>query len=150
MPRDASDADAQIVLAMSFVCSGNMPAALEGAKHALTLNRNSAAAHEMLGGTLTYMGRTAEGRSEALIALRNGLSHGSVEIHSPGMALGLVEACARATDDVFRLRSRRASMTSPACRLTEIGGPVAAEPKVRFRPEVGPCGEAAGPHRCRF
>ena len=31
---------------------------------------------------------------EALIALRNGLSHGTSEIHSPGMALDVVEACA--------------------------------------------------------
>jgi hypothetical protein len=38
---------------------------------------------------------------EALIALRNGLSHGTAEIHSPGMALAVVEACARAIDDVY-------------------------------------------------
>ena len=31
---------------------------------------------------------------EALIALRNALAHGTSEIHSPGMALGAVEACA--------------------------------------------------------
>lgn len=31
---------------------------------------------------------------EALIALRNGLSHGTSDIHSPGMALDVVEACA--------------------------------------------------------
>ncbi len=31
---------------------------------------------------------------EALIALRNGLSHGTSDIHSPGMALEVVEACA--------------------------------------------------------
>ena len=31
---------------------------------------------------------------EALIALRNGLSHGSAEIHSPGMALKILAACA--------------------------------------------------------
>jgi hypothetical protein len=31
---------------------------------------------------------------EALIALRNGLSHGTSDIHSPGMALDIVEACA--------------------------------------------------------
>lgn len=38
---------------------------------------------------------------EALVALRNGLSHGTAEIHSPGMALEVVEACARAIDDVY-------------------------------------------------
>lgn len=32
---------------------------------------------------------------EALIALRNGLSHGTSDIHPPGMALEVVEACAR-------------------------------------------------------
>jgi len=31
---------------------------------------------------------------EALIALRNGLSHGTSDIHSPGMALDVVDACA--------------------------------------------------------
>jgi hypothetical protein len=31
---------------------------------------------------------------EALIVLRNGLSHGTSDIHSPGMALDVVEACA--------------------------------------------------------
>ena len=31
---------------------------------------------------------------EALIAMRNGLSHGTSDIHSPGMALEVVEACA--------------------------------------------------------
>jgi hypothetical protein len=31
---------------------------------------------------------------EALLALRNGLSHGTSDIHSPGMALEVVEACA--------------------------------------------------------
>lgn len=31
---------------------------------------------------------------EALIALRNGLSHGTSDVHSPGMALEVVEACA--------------------------------------------------------
>jgi hypothetical protein len=34
-------------------------------------------------------------RIEALVALCNALSHGSVEVHSPGMALDLVAACAR-------------------------------------------------------
>jgi hypothetical protein len=31
---------------------------------------------------------------EALIALRNGLSHGTSSIHSPAMALDVAEACA--------------------------------------------------------
>lgn len=37
---------------------------------------------------------------EALITLRNGLSHGTSEIHSPGMALTVLDSCARAIDAV--------------------------------------------------
>jgi adenylate cyclase len=67
---DPNDAEAQIVLAMSFVVAGDMGAALDGAHRALALNRNSAAVHEMLGGTLVYTGGHAAGRNEALMALR--------------------------------------------------------------------------------
>ena len=38
---------------------------------------------------------------EALIALRNGLSHGTSDVHSPGMALEVVAACASWIDQVF-------------------------------------------------
>lgn len=38
---------------------------------------------------------------EALVALRNGLSHGSADIHSPGMAMGILEACSQWIDHVF-------------------------------------------------
>ncbi|WP_106755020.1 hypothetical protein [Pannonibacter carbonis] len=38
---------------------------------------------------------------EALIALRNGLSHGTSDIHSPAMALEILEACASWIDHVF-------------------------------------------------
>jgi hypothetical protein len=38
---------------------------------------------------------------EALIALRNGMSHGTSEIHSPGMALTVLDSCARAIDTVY-------------------------------------------------
>jgi hypothetical protein len=38
---------------------------------------------------------------EALIALRNVLSHGTSDIHSPGMALEVVAACAFWIDHVF-------------------------------------------------
>jgi hypothetical protein len=38
---------------------------------------------------------------EALIALRNGLSHGTSDIHSPGMAFEVVIACASWIDHVF-------------------------------------------------
>lgn len=39
---------------------------------------------------------------EALIALRNGLSHGNSEIHSPGMAFEIVATCAHWIDSVFQ------------------------------------------------
>ena len=67
---DPNDAEARIVLAMAFVPAGDMDAALDNVDRALALNRNSAAAHEMRGGTLVYTGRYAEGRDEALVALR--------------------------------------------------------------------------------
>lgn len=38
---------------------------------------------------------------EALIGLRNGLSHGTAEIHSLGMALTVLESCATAIDTVY-------------------------------------------------
>lgn len=38
---------------------------------------------------------------EALITLRNGLSHGSSEVHSPAMALDVVAACASWIDHVY-------------------------------------------------
>lgn len=38
---------------------------------------------------------------EALVTLRNGLSHGNADIHSPGMAMGILEACAQWIDYVF-------------------------------------------------
>jgi hypothetical protein len=41
---------------------------------------------------------------ETLIALRNGLSHGTSDIHSPGMALEIVAACAFWIDHVFPTR----------------------------------------------
>lgn len=42
---------------------------------------------------------------EALIALRNGLSHGTSDIHSPGMTLGAVEACACWITHLYRSSS---------------------------------------------
>lgn len=38
---------------------------------------------------------------EALITLRNGLSHGTSDTHSPGMALNVVSACASWIDHLF-------------------------------------------------
>ncbi|WP_085044117.1 hypothetical protein [Ensifer aridi] len=38
---------------------------------------------------------------EALVALRNGLSHGSADIHVPGMALKILAACADWIDFLF-------------------------------------------------
>lgn len=33
--------------------------------------------------------------------MRNGLAHGTAQIHSPGMALQVLESCAWAIDTVF-------------------------------------------------
>lgn len=38
---------------------------------------------------------------EAMIALRNGLAHGNSDIHSPGMAMEVLEVCAWGIDTVF-------------------------------------------------
>jgi len=38
---------------------------------------------------------------EALIALRNGLSHGSADIHSPGMAMDVLAICSGWIDFLF-------------------------------------------------
>lgn len=38
---------------------------------------------------------------EAMIALRNSLSHGNSQIHSPGMALEVLDSCAWGIDTVF-------------------------------------------------
>jgi hypothetical protein len=40
-------------------------------------------------------------RVEAMIALRNGLAHGTSQIHPPGMAMDVLELCARGIDTVF-------------------------------------------------
>lgn len=50
---------------------------------------------------LTTGANTLSDPIEALIALRNGLSHGTSDIHSPPMALEVVEACASWIDHVF-------------------------------------------------
>lgn len=38
---------------------------------------------------------------EAIIHMRNALAHGTSDIHSPGMALDVLEACAREIDRLF-------------------------------------------------
>ena len=38
---------------------------------------------------------------EAMIHIRNALAHGTMDIHSPGMALDVLEACAREIDRLF-------------------------------------------------
>lgn len=40
-------------------------------------------------------------RVEAMILMRNGLAHGNSEIHSPGMALQVLELCGWGIDTVF-------------------------------------------------
>lgn len=38
---------------------------------------------------------------EAMIHMRNALAHGTADIHSPGMAMDVLEACAREIDSLF-------------------------------------------------
>ena len=38
---------------------------------------------------------------EAMIHMRNALAHGTVDVHTPGMAMDVLEACARAIDFLF-------------------------------------------------
>lgn len=40
-------------------------------------------------------------RAQSLVAMRNGLSHGTTDIHSPGIAMIVVEVCAWAIDCAF-------------------------------------------------
>jgi hypothetical protein len=40
-------------------------------------------------------------RLEALVALRNALSHGTTDIHAPGAAMSILESCAWAIDIIF-------------------------------------------------
>jgi hypothetical protein len=39
---------------------------------------------------------------EVVVALRNGLLHGNAEVHSPGMAMGILEGCAQWINHVFQ------------------------------------------------
>jgi len=41
---------------------------------------------------------------EALIALRNGLSHGNADVHSPGLAMGILKAVRSGSTRCFRTR----------------------------------------------
>lgn len=38
---------------------------------------------------------------EALLLMRNALAHGTTDIHSPAMALQVVDACAAVIDELF-------------------------------------------------
>jgi hypothetical protein len=38
---------------------------------------------------------------EAMIHMRNSLAHGTADIHAPGMAMDVLEACAREIDSLF-------------------------------------------------
>jgi hypothetical protein len=51
---------------------------------------------------------------EALFAFRNGLAHGTSEIHSPGMALTVLESCAHAIDVVYPLHPVAPTASDPA------------------------------------
>jgi hypothetical protein len=40
-------------------------------------------------------------RAQSLVAMRNGLSHGTTDIHTPGMAMIVLEGCAWTIDCAF-------------------------------------------------
>jgi adenylate cyclase len=67
---DPNDSEAHSILAAVFTCSGDVHTAEVCMDRALALNRNSASAHWQKSVILTYSGRCAEGRNEALISLR--------------------------------------------------------------------------------
>ncbi|PHY13920.1 hypothetical protein CSW58_02665 [Caulobacter sp. B11] len=50
-------------------------------------------------------------RVEAMIMLRNGLAHGNSQIHSPGMALQVLEICAWGIDTAFPSGAASESVT---------------------------------------
>jgi hypothetical protein len=43
---------------------------------------------------------------EAMIHMRNALAHGTTDVHSPGMAMDVLEACAREIDGLFPLPAK--------------------------------------------
>ena len=59
---DPTDADAQADLAWNLRFQGDMDNALVIARHALSINSNSAHAHLVMGSVLIFIGRTEEGR----------------------------------------------------------------------------------------
>jgi adenylate cyclase len=59
---DPTDADAQADLAWDLRFQGDMDNALVIARHALSINSNSARAHLVMGLVLIFIGRTEEGR----------------------------------------------------------------------------------------
>lgn len=44
---------------------------------------------------------------EAMIMLRNGLAHGTSDVHAPGMALSVLDSCKRGIDAVFPLSATK-------------------------------------------
>lgn len=66
---DPNDSDAYAALAHAYVNVGNRSAAMECARRALALNRNSAWAHTMKATVLVFSGRYGEGRNEAFKSL---------------------------------------------------------------------------------
>jgi adenylate cyclase len=67
---EPNDAEAHATLGAAFLGAGELRSSLDCANRSLALNRNCASAHWVKGADLTYSGRHAEGRDEALMSLR--------------------------------------------------------------------------------
>jgi Flp pilus assembly protein TadD len=67
---DPTDADAQADLAWDLRFQGDMENALVIARHALSINSNSARAHLVMGLVLIFIGRTEEGRQTLDVFVR--------------------------------------------------------------------------------
>jgi Flp pilus assembly protein TadD len=67
---DPTDSEALAVLAAALTTVGDLHTSLVYVERALACNRNSASAHWINSSNLTNLGRTLEGRKEALMSLR--------------------------------------------------------------------------------
>ncbi len=67
---DPNDSEAQATLALAFRAAGDANASLDCAERALSLNRNSAAAHYAKGAAVMMSGQFAEGRINMTTSLR--------------------------------------------------------------------------------
>jgi len=70
MAIDPNDSEGQAALALAFLATGEMNTAQNYADRALTLNRNSPFAHQVMGGALMHSARPNDGKTATLMARR--------------------------------------------------------------------------------